>query len=82
MPAVDLVADAFAELPAPATRCSLGRILDAASPVARERLQAALAAEHVSNNWITTQLRAAKLSLAKDTVGQHRRGECRCTGEG
>jgi chorismate-pyruvate lyase len=74
----DTLADAFGELPTAATRCALGRILDEASDLARERIQAALDADHVSINWIVTQLRAAGRRTSDETVVAHRTNRCRC----
>jgi hypothetical protein len=78
MPATDPLAEAFAAPPVPVSRCTVGRILDEASPTARERVEAAFAADHIAINWLVTQLKRAGHQVGKETVGAHRNGSCRC----
>lgn len=75
----DLLAEAFADDPtALPNLCPLGKLIEASSEAGKTRIGVWLATSSVANAEIIRRLQSKGISVSKDTVGQHRRGECRC----
>ena len=60
------------------SRCKVGRTLDGLTAGDAEKLEAALAAPHISHGSIVSWLRARGLPVSDQVVRTHRLGKCCC----
>lgn len=70
----------FETLPVRQITCSMGAFMNGLTPNDRANLQKWVDSDWITNADLMRQIHdEAKVSLSKDTVSAHRRGQCRCS---